>query len=464
MSECERVLLERFVSHGDAGAFSEIVRRHAGLVYGTCMRVLADADKAADATQETFFQLVKKADRVTESIPGWLHRVAVRQATDRIRTDSRRRRRERAYVAGKDGADPTWQEICPYVDEALSQLDPGTQEVLVRHYMEGLSLTALAEQFGVSRATVHRRADAGLKKLRAQLRKQGIAVAVGALGAFLAENAAQSAPAPLVQQLGKMALVGGQVAATSTAAATGTSVVIAAVKANLIPAAVIAVVAGTALILFGGGSETSSTGPITPSTSGQSRIVQLKTAARDRSPQPAQVSVAAEPVVEPPSVSEDNTSPPAPVDVEEPEVTWSIPSADLPAEAPKEDRLDLSSPEATARSFVRAIVAGDTDAVMACFLPGGEDYGDMLEMMHANGDNPNQRSDYEARCLFRALDPDAEMPMLSMEETERGTSVRWQVTFKDAFTIEGHTFNAGDTMDFDGTMCQSGDDWLIVSL
>jgi DNA-directed RNA polymerase specialized sigma24 family protein len=68
MVESESALLRRFADGGDAGAFAEIVRRYAGLVYGTCLRVLADADKAADATQETFFQLMKKADAITGSL------------------------------------------------------------------------------------------------------------------------------------------------------------------------------------------------------------------------------------------------------------------------------------------------------------------------------------------------------------------------------------------------------------
>jgi len=116
------------------------------------------------------------------------------------------------------------------------------------------------------------------------------------------------------------------------------------------------------------------------------------------------------------------------------------------------------------RSFVKAMVAGDGDAALACFVPDGEDYGDMQEAIFADPDDPAQRSRYEVKCLFEALDPEAEMPMLSVEETAHGTEVSWQVTFKSAFTIEGHTFNAGDTMEFDGTLRRSGDSWLIYSL
>jgi RNA polymerase sigma factor (sigma-70 family) len=142
MIEKESVLLRRFVSAGDPEAFAEIVRRYAGLVYGTCLRVLADADQAADATQETFFQLMKRAGEVRGSPAAWLHRVAVRKAVDRIREDSARRRREGKYRDGRSDTDRTWQEVSPYVDEALSGLDEPTRELLVRHYLEGRSMAA----------------------------------------------------------------------------------------------------------------------------------------------------------------------------------------------------------------------------------------------------------------------------------------------------------------------------------
>ena len=53
-------LLRRFANKGDSEAFSEIVQRHAGLVYGACLRVLEDKTRAADVVQETFFHLYKK--------------------------------------------------------------------------------------------------------------------------------------------------------------------------------------------------------------------------------------------------------------------------------------------------------------------------------------------------------------------------------------------------------------------
>jgi len=45
-------LLERWVQLRDAEAFNEIVSRYAGMVFGTCRRILANTEDAEDVTQE----------------------------------------------------------------------------------------------------------------------------------------------------------------------------------------------------------------------------------------------------------------------------------------------------------------------------------------------------------------------------------------------------------------------------
>lgn len=135
MLESESVLLQRFTAGGDAEAFSEIVRRHAGMVYGASIRVLSDADLAADATQETFFQLLQNASEITGSVSGWLHRVATRKAVDVIRRDSSRRKREAQYAAGRTVDVRKWQDISPYIDEAMDELDEETRLILIGHFL-----------------------------------------------------------------------------------------------------------------------------------------------------------------------------------------------------------------------------------------------------------------------------------------------------------------------------------------
>jgi len=471
MAESESVLLERFVSRGDRGAFAEIVRRYAGLVYGTCIRVLADADKAADATQETFFQLMNKAGQVRGSLAGWLHRVAVRKAVDLIRSDSARRRRESHYLQTQSDDERTWQQIAPHVDAALEALDEQTRALLVRHYLEGCSMTELASESGISRPTVSRRIESGLTRLRAQLQKQGVLVGAAGFAGLLTENAAQSAPSALFGQLGKMALLGTRAAPAAISGASGSAAltggVVAVARSKLVVAAVAAVVVGAGVISYKSLSSGPSPRPAAPAGSAL-HDRHAGSERRNAPPEPSIVRHADAEAEQTPSVEQQTTSqaPPAPevaTDREPDPQPVPMPAVSEPAES-SASRLDLSSPEATVRSFVRAMVAGDGDAALACFVPDGEDYEDMQEAIFADPDDPVQRSKYEVKLLFEALDPDAEMPVLSVEETEHGTSVVWQVTFKSEFTIEGHTFNVGETMEFDGTFRRSGGSWQIYSL
>ncbi len=129
--------------------------------------------------------------------------------------------------------------------------------------------------------------------------------------------------------------------------------------------------------------------------------------------------------------------------------------------ASRTGRLDLSSPDATVISFTKAAAGGDVDAAQACFLPDGIDYKDVRRVLTAEPSSP----EYPGRLMFEAIDPDALMPIISMEETEEGLAIVWRVTFKRDVQAEGQTvIETGDTFDFDGTLRKSGDKWLFYSL
>jgi RNA polymerase sigma factor (sigma-70 family) len=257
MLENEVILLHRFAKTGNAEAFSEVVRRHAGLVYGACLRILADRDRAADAVQDTFYQLLQNAENITGSVPAWLHRVATRKAIDVVRRDSSMRRRETEYAANKPREVRKWQDISGYVDEGLSELDEETQETLIQHFFEGRSMVDIAADKGVSQPTVTRQIESGVEKLRERLRKRGIIVAIATLGGLLGENVVEAAPALVLKELGKMALMGGTAASGvgSAAAASGTGAkasvgVLAGVKAKVVTAAVVTAVGVGSVVTY----------------------------------------------------------------------------------------------------------------------------------------------------------------------------------------------------------------------
>ncbi len=246
MAETEAVLLKRFTGTGDAQALAELIRRHAGLVYGAALRILADVDRASDVAQETFLQLAKDAASVTGSLPGWLHRVATHKAIDQMRRDASRRHREREYAARQPDEPSEWKRISPYVDVGLRELEPELRTVLILHFLEGRTTREIALTQGTSQATVSRRIGAGVEQLRAKLRRRGVLVAVGALSALLGDNAVQAAPLPLLTELGKMAMVGGVASAGTAGAGSGlcavASGVLAAVKTKAAIVAAVAVI------------------------------------------------------------------------------------------------------------------------------------------------------------------------------------------------------------------------------
>ena len=240
MAETEAVLLRRFVRSGDAEAFAEIIQRYAGLVYSAALRVLADVDRASDIAQDTFLQLAKDAGNVTGSLPGWLHRVATHKAIDQIRRDATRKHREAEYMAARPHEAAEWKDISPHVDEGLNLLDPHLRSILISHFLEGRSTREIARAHGLSQATISRRIEAGVEQLRAGLRRRGVLVAAGALGLLLSENAVQAASPALLTELGKIALISGSLAvsttATSAASGFGTLAagVLGVVKANAV--------------------------------------------------------------------------------------------------------------------------------------------------------------------------------------------------------------------------------------
>ena len=210
MRPSDVVLLERWASSRDAEAFNEIVARYSGLVYGTCKRVLGSSAQAEDVAQECFLGLAEAGKPIRTSLGGWLHRVATNKSLNALRADSRRRAREQRFAEEAACAgEADWGDIQVLVDEAIEGLPESSRGLIIAHFLEGRTHEAIAQDLGLTRQAVGYRVKKGVEEVRAALRKRGISVGVAALGAGLASEAAQAAPAGLTAALGKLALAGG---------------------------------------------------------------------------------------------------------------------------------------------------------------------------------------------------------------------------------------------------------------
>ena len=205
--DSDMALLNRFRDAHDADAFGEIVRRYAAAVYATCHRILHDPGRSEDATQETFYRLMTRPQRVESSLGGWLHRAATRQALDIRRSETARHRREAAYEALTPLEATTWADVVPQLDASIARLPEEFRDLLVRHFLRGQSQAELAAELGTSPATLSRRMKQALEALRKELAASGVAVALMVLFKLLNANATATVSPALKLALGKMSLL-----------------------------------------------------------------------------------------------------------------------------------------------------------------------------------------------------------------------------------------------------------------
>ena len=88
MSPLDIELMERWTHQRDPEAFKQLTIRYGPMVYGTCLRILRNSADAEDAVQDCFLKLVKQHTPLRSSLAGWLHRVAVSCALDRLQSRS----------------------------------------------------------------------------------------------------------------------------------------------------------------------------------------------------------------------------------------------------------------------------------------------------------------------------------------------------------------------------------------
>jgi RNA polymerase sigma factor (sigma-70 family) len=202
-------LLERFATHGDETAFELLLRRHAGMVWQVCRRVLRDPHHAEDAFQATFLILVRKAGSIAKrgALAGWLYRVAYHAA---LRARSRVERRAVREKQALDleltvaAADPVPEflrrDLWSVLDRELNALPEKYRAAVVLCYLEGKTYDEAARQLGCPKGTLSTRLTQAREILRQRLARQGVALSGGGLAAYLGRpTTAAGAPVALVE-------------------------------------------------------------------------------------------------------------------------------------------------------------------------------------------------------------------------------------------------------------------------
>jgi RNA polymerase sigma-70 factor (ECF subfamily) len=144
--------------------FAQLFDEFSAPIFNYVLRMVGDADRAADITQDTFIKAYRKLDTVTDaaSTRSWLYRIATNTAID----DMRRRRMvspmgdDAPAFANRadDRPGPEAQVLAATLDErvqrALSTLRPNHRQCLLLSDLEDMSAQQIGEVMGISYAAV----------------------------------------------------------------------------------------------------------------------------------------------------------------------------------------------------------------------------------------------------------------------------------------------------------------------
>src|ERR1017187_6043561 len=205
-------LLHDYVRESSESAFGELVTRHIDFVYSTALRVVnGDSHLAQDVAQTVFIDLARKAGSLPDDVglAGWLHRHTCYTGATAVRTERRRQTREQTAMemrALDDDTRPPWEQVAPYLDESLNQLNPADRDALVLRFLKQQDLRAVGAALGVSEDAAQKRVDRALEKLHVLLTRRGATLSAAALGTLLATEGVTAAPAGLAGSVAGAAL------------------------------------------------------------------------------------------------------------------------------------------------------------------------------------------------------------------------------------------------------------------
>ncbi len=222
----DRELLRQYAEDQDEAAFAELVRRHIDLVYSVALRQAnGDGALAQDAVQCVFIDLARKARTLSRraTLAGWLHTSARFAASNAIRGEQRRRRREQEAVIMNENAvaEVNWEHLRPWLDESVEQLSEADRDAIVLRFFQNKSHQEIGAELGLSENSANKRVERALEKLRNYFARRGVTTTAAILAGVISANSVQAAPAGLVARVATASVLAGagQAAVGGTAGA-----------------------------------------------------------------------------------------------------------------------------------------------------------------------------------------------------------------------------------------------------
>jgi RNA polymerase sigma-70 factor, ECF subfamily len=179
----ERVLVAR-AQAGNEEAFTELVRRHSGQVYGLSLNMLRNREDAEDNLQNVLVKAFHHIDRFegNSQFSTWLVRITINEALMKLRKRNSERISDYHEPNGSDDEGRSFPEIEDgrqdperlYISKELTRkafhgLNPSLQDTFILQKAEGWTNRELAKALGITVSTVKSRVFRARVRLRAQL-------------------------------------------------------------------------------------------------------------------------------------------------------------------------------------------------------------------------------------------------------------------------------------------------------
>ena len=176
------------IKQGDRDRYAELVKRYEKMVYGIAWSRLGDADLCEDAAQETFIKAFRylAALRNPEKFGGWLARIARNASTSilrqRLREIDKHKQWQVLQAKIQPNEEPTEEEpTSETLRNAMADLPDQHRESLILFYLEGKSVSEVAQVLGISEAAVKTRLHRARHTLRGTLEEK-LETSLSALG------------------------------------------------------------------------------------------------------------------------------------------------------------------------------------------------------------------------------------------------------------------------------------------
>jgi RNA polymerase sigma-70 factor, ECF subfamily len=161
--------------NGDASAFEELYKLHAGRVYGLACRLTGSIADGEDLLQEIFVTVYRKLGSFKgESALGtWIYRLATNECLDFLRSRQGKLRQltdplETDPVAPAASTRPLQADRLD-LERAIAQLPPGYRAAFVLHDVEGFEHGEIGRMLGIAEGTSKSQVHKARLKIREYL-------------------------------------------------------------------------------------------------------------------------------------------------------------------------------------------------------------------------------------------------------------------------------------------------------